>query len=34
VQRALIGGTQGVMQVAVTPHIPLPHLHDQDPHDH
>ena len=34
VQRALIGGTQGVMQVAVTPHIPLPHLHDQDSHDH
>lgn len=34
VQRALVGGTQGVMQVAVTPHIPLSPLHDQDPHDH
>lgn len=35
VQRALVGGTQGVMQVAVqAPPTPLRKPHDQDPHDH
>jgi len=35
VQRALVGGTQGVMQVAVqTPQKPVHNTHDQDPQDH
>lgn len=35
VQRAVVGGTQGVMQVAVTaPQNQIPRTHDQDQHDH
>lgn len=35
VQRAVVGGTQGVMQVAVTaPQNQNARPHDQDPHDH
>lgn len=35
VQRAVVGGTQGVMQVASgTPSNPIRHPHDQDTHDH
>jgi PTS system ascorbate-specific IIA component len=35
VQRAIVGGTQGVMQVAVTaPQNQNRRPHDQDQHDH
>ena len=35
VTRAVAGGTQGVMQVAVTaPQHPVKKLHDQNPYDH
>ncbi len=35
VQRAVVGGTQGVMQVAATaPQNQNPRPHDQDPNDH
>jgi len=35
VQRAVVGGTQGVMQVAITaPQNQNTRPHDQDPHDH
>ncbi|MDY0106473.1 MAG: PTS fructose transporter subunit IIA [Giesbergeria sp.] len=35
VQRAVVGGTQGVMQVAITaPQNQNSRPHDQDPHDH
>ena len=34
VSRAVIGGTQGVMQVAITAPQNQPRRHDQDNHDH
>ena len=34
VSRAVIGGTQGVMQVAITAPQNQPRRHDQDHHDH
>ena len=35
VQRAVVGGTQGVMQVAITaPQNQNTRPHDQNPHDH
>jgi PTS system ascorbate-specific IIA component len=35
VQRAIVGGTQGVMQVAITaPQNQARRKHDQDIHDH